>query len=307
MQKIKKQSLKSFLFTYPSYEYMTKVLRQIPNFVAEKFTLERFSNNELNITLHTQVKECACIVLGTLAPPEINIFSFMLLCHTLKKEGSTNITAVLPYLAYSRHDKNEPQKSYALPLIGELLFRAGADKVITFDIHSPIAERVFPIPLISLSPAKLFAKEIITQSMQNATIVAPDEGAIKRCRAVLKEIGKSDEIAYTEKKRTSEGVIHRQLHGSVGKQVIIIDDILDTGKTLVSCCQKLSNVGVKEICVMVTHGLFTGNEWKKLWELGVNRIYCTDTVPLVKDEKSTKIIVLSIIPQLRDNLTLWQD
>lgn len=302
MQELKKDSLKSFLFAYPSYAYLEKELIQFPNLVLGKFELKRFSNDELYITLQNQVKGYECIVLGSLAPPEINIFSYILLCHTLKKENATNIMAVLPYLSYSRHDKNEPQKSYALPLMGKLLFSAGIDKVITFDIHSPIAKQLFPMPLISLSPAKLFAKEIMSQSMQNATIVAPDEGAIERCQAVSKELGIVGDIAYIEKKRTDKGVTHNELHGTVGKQVIIIDDILDTGKTLISCCQKLLNIGVKEICVMVTHGLFTGNEWQKLWELGVKRIYCTNTIPLSEHVRSQKITVLSIIPLLKVQL-----
>ena len=212
------------LFALPTHEYMVKPLMQTANFTLGEFTLKRFPNDELHVALHIPVKKYNCIVLGTIAPPEINLFSFLLLCHTLKKEKAGRITAVLPYLAYSRHDKNEPQKSYALALIAQLFVGAGITEIITVDIHSLHTKRLFPMPLISLSPAKIFANEIIKLSMQSATIVAPDKGAINRCKAVDKFAGIKREIAYMEKKRTEQGVIHSILHGKVSKRVIIVNE-----------------------------------------------------------------------------------
>jgi ribose-phosphate pyrophosphokinase len=290
------------LFVHDAYEYMANELIKTTNFTRGEYSLKRFSNNELYITLQTQVKDKECFILGSLSPPDTNLFSFLLLCHTIKKEKARKITAVLPYLAYSRHDKDEPYKSYAMALIGKLLDQTGIDNIITFDIHSSMANILFPMPLVSLFPAQLFANEILSQSMQNATIIAPDKGAIERCRAVAKQAGMMRDIAYMEKKRTEQGVTHSQFYGEVGDYAIIIDDILDTGGTLVSCCQQLSSLGVKNILIMVTHGLFTGNKWEQLWKLGVNRIYCTNTLPLNLTNTSS-IIVLSIIPQLSDYLS----
>lgn len=302
MPRLKRMSLEPILFVLPTYEYMIKPFVQTANFSLGEFNLKRFPNNELHITLRTEVNKRNCFVLGTIAPFETNIFSFLLLCHTLKKEKVDKITAVLPYLAYSRHDKNEPKKSYATALIGQLFASAGITEVVTIDIHSLRAKRLFPLPIISLSPAKIFANEIINLSLQNATIVAPDEGAINRCKAAAKQAGIKHEIAYMEKKRTEQGVVHNKLYGTVNTRVIVIDDILDTGGTLVSCCEKLVEMGVKEITIMITHGWFTGNKWEQLWELGVKNIYCTDTVPLPPHVTNPKIIVLSIIPLLINKL-----
>lgn len=290
------------LLTFSSHEYMVDKLKEIPNLTPGKFDLERFSNEELHIKLHSHAAERDCIVLGSITPPDTNLFAFLLLVHTLKKENAHRITAVLPYLAYSRHDKKEPQKSYATALIGDLLQASGVDEVITVDVHSPHVRQLFPIPLISLSPAKIFASEIKKQNLEKATIVAPDEGARRRANAVAKEAGITGEIAYVIKERTADGVKLVRLHGNVGKKVVIIDDILDTGKTLIACCEKLIEKNVSEITIMVTHGLFTGNEWKKLWELGVKHIYCTDSVPLPKQIASKNITVLSIIPILIEEL-----
>ncbi len=290
------------LFTFPSHRYMVEKLKEIPNLTIGKFSLERFPNNELYIMLHTHATERECIVVGSISPPDTNLISFLLLCHTLKKENAHSITAVLPYLAYSRHDKKEYQRSYATVLIGELLSTSGADRVVTVDVHSLHVKQLFPIPLISLSPAKLFAEELKKLNLQNVTIVAPDEGAIKRAEAVRREAGIKKEIAYVVKKRTADGVKLIELHGKVSKTAVIVDDILDTGKTLISCCEKLKEKGARDIYIMVTHGQFNGIEWKQLWKLGVKRMYCTDTIPLPKHAKSKNITVVSIIPLLVDEL-----
>jgi ribose-phosphate pyrophosphokinase len=281
---------------------MVAGLQAIPMLTVGTFTLARFPNRELHVQVDTQAAGQRCIVLGSIAPPETTLVSFLLLCHTLKKEGAKSVTAVLPYLAYSRHDKKEPQKSHATALIGELLSSAGVDAVVTIDVHSAQAQQLFPIPLLSLSPAKIFAQEIANLSLHSATIVAPDEGAISRCAAVARAAGLTSEIAYLTKQRTAKGITHRELHGTVGTQVIIVDDMLDTGGTLLSCCAKLLEKGVQAIYIMVTHGLFTGTEWEQLWDLGVKRIYCTDSLPLPKRLRSPNITVLSIIPLLVDEL-----
>lgn len=302
MQYNTKSMIDPTLLTFTSYTYMVEGFKKIPNFISGKFAVERFPNDELHVTLYTDVAERECIVLGSIAPPEVNMVSFLLLCHTLKKEGAQRVTAVLPYLAYSRHDKKEPQKSYAAAFIGDLLSASGVDEVVTVDVHSRSDVRLFPIPLISLSPAKIFEQEVSKLKFSNVTVVSPDEGALQRAGDIVKRLKIKKEIAYVVKRRTSNGVKFVDLKGTVGKKAIVIDDILDTGKTLIACCEKIRERGAKEIYIMVTHGLFTGSEWEKLWGLGVKRIYCTDSVPLPKYVSYKKIKVLSIIPLLAEKL-----
>ncbi len=130
------------------------------------------------------------------------------------------------------------------------------------------------------------------------------EGALDRCEAVRRAAAMEEPLAYFEKTRTTEGVRHSVLRGETGPQAVIVDDILDTGGTLVSSCEGLQRAGVAEIIVMVTHGLFTGSLWQRLWSLGVTRIYCTDTVPLPPGVASTGVAVLSVAPLLREYLAL---
>jgi ribose-phosphate pyrophosphokinase len=267
------------------------------------FRIARFENGELHAEVETSVTAQRSVVLGSIAPPDEQLVSALLLAHTLKKEGASQVTAVFPYLGYARHDKDKPGQSMATAWLGSLVEASGCDQVITVDVHSQRAKRLFPVPLVSLSPAGIFADAMIRYGLANATVVAPDEGAIDRCEAVRVAAGvSSGKIPYFEKHRTETGVVHTGPIGDVGRQAVIIDDILDTGGTLVSACETLSKVGVEEIDVMVTHGLFTGTRWKDLYGLGVKRIFCTDSVPLPAGVDGRNIVRLSIIPILAKEL-----
>jgi ribose-phosphate pyrophosphokinase len=267
------------------------------------FTVARFNNGELHAHVTTPVVGQHCVVLGSIAPPDEQFLSSSLLIHTLKKEGASQVSTVFPYLGYARHDKDQPGQSLATAWAGSLVKASGCDRLITVDVHSQEAKRLFSLPVVSLSPAGVFAEAISRYGLAAATVVAPDEGAIGRCEAVRSAAGMSpSKIPYFEKRRTETGIAHTGPIGDVGRQVVLIDDILDTGGTLVSACEKLSLAGVDEIHVMVTHGLFTGARWKDLYRFGVMRIFCTDSVPLPAAVDRQSIVRLSIIPNLAQEL-----
>lgn len=290
------------LFTFPAFDHMLGSMRTIPDVALGSFRIDRFANNELSVELQAFESGQDCIVLGSIAPPDMNLLSYLMLCHTLRKSNAGRITAVLPYLSYTRQEKDESRKSFSTRFVGELLQAAGADDVITVDVHSPQAQRVYPILLSSLSPAKLFAEAIVSLGMEDATIVAPDEGAIPRARAVAQRIATGNRIAYFAKRRLKDEIRHSDLRGSVGRRAVIIDDILDTGGTLLSCCDRLVQHGVQEIVIMVTHGQFTGSAWEALWEKHVKYVYCTDTIPLPPHVSSKAVRVLSVATLLSEKL-----
>lgn len=296
------------LFEFPEFEAMgAEMLRRSRQLQPGRFRTGRFSNGELHIELETAIAGEDCAVLGCITPPDSQLLSTLLLGHTLRKEGARSVTGVLPYMAYSRQDKNKPRQSLAAQWTGAMAQASGFDRIITVDIHSAEDQRLFPIPLISLYPAALFADALPQNQLMGATIVAPDQGAIARCEAIRHAAGLASEpIPWFEKQRTEAGIQHIRFVGSVGIQVVLIDDILDTGATLISACQRLLCAGVEDIEIMVTHGLFTGDEWKGLWELGVSRIFCTDTSPLPGEAVCGRIVTLSVAPLLASALDRMQ-
>jgi ribose-phosphate pyrophosphokinase len=297
------------LFSFSNYGHIARQLQTIPFLRLGQFTIARYDNQELHAITHGPVSGEHCFILGSIAPPDEQAFSIMLLAHTLKKEGAEKLTAILPYLAYSRQDKDKPGESLATAWIGSLLRISGFDQVLTVDVHSERDKQLFPMPLISLSTAGIFGTAIRKQRLTDATIVAPDNGAIRRCEAVKAAAGMPiSDTPYFEKRRTEKGVIHHGPIGKVGSRVVIIDDILDTGGTLVSACEKLTEANVEEIYILVTHGLFTGTNWGKLWSLRVKHIFCADTVPLRIDIEATGITVLSAVPLLQKSfLPSWDE
>lgn len=287
----------TIFFAYPDYE---KLALQLKDSVG-KFTVLHFQNGELHLALGENVKGKNCFILGSITPPEVNLISFLMLSHTLKKDGAKSVVGIIPYLAYSRQEKEEAQKSQMTALIGKLLAASGVDRLITVDIHSQLSHDLFPFQVTSLSPAQLFAKEIKKLGLTDATIVSPDKGAIQRCKDVSSLLRKSKNLIFMDKTRRLQNITHKELQFNVKEKVVIIDDILDTGNTLISCCEKLLERGAEEIIIMVTHGLFTGKKWERLFKLGVKKIYCADTVLLKKNVLINKNIArLSILPILKD-------
>jgi ribose-phosphate pyrophosphokinase len=237
------------LFAFDAFQAMGVALGKFGT--LGRFRVGRFENGELHAGLQTPVRNESCFVLGSIAPPDEQLLSALLLAHTLKKEGARRVTGLFPYLGYARHDKDKPGESLATAWTGAMAAASGLDEVITIDVHSERTKQLFPIPVLSLSPAVVFAEGLKRYSLSGATIVAPDEGAIGRCEAVQRAAGTpSGKIPYFEKQRTETGITHAGPIGAVGRQVVIVDDILDTGGTLLSACEKLVEAGVEEITIM---------------------------------------------------------
>jgi ribose-phosphate pyrophosphokinase len=292
------------LFAFPEFECIAAgLLAAVNRLAAGRFRAGRFDNGELYIELETPVKGEHCAILGSFTPPDANLLSTLLLAHTLRKAGAKQIAGILPYLAYSRQDKDKPGQSLAAAWTGELARASGLDRVVTVDAHSPEAERLFGVPLISISPAPVFAAALDRYQLAGSTIIAPDRGAIARCEALAAAAGLAPTaIPWFEKHRVETGIEHLSFNGEVGTEALLVDDILDTGATLISACQRLLCAGVEDIQIMVTHGLFTGNDWEGLWDLGVSRIFRTDTVPLRAGPGDPRIVTLPATPLLVDAL-----
>jgi ribose-phosphate pyrophosphokinase len=293
------------LFNFPGYENCSRQLQAVASVQVAQFSMARYANHELHASIEEPVSGEHCLILGTIAPPDECLLSVLLLAETLAKEGAHRITAILPYLAYSRQDKEKPRESLGTEWVGALLKSSGIDEVLTVDVHSEKDKQLFPIPLTSLATNSLFADTLRKNGLSDATIVAPDNGAIARCEAVKRALASPvGETPYFEKKRTEKGIIHHGPVGKVGNKAVIIDDMIDTGETLISACEKLSALGVAEIYILVTHGLFTGSSWLPLWSLGVKHIFCTDTIPLRPGMSSANLLVVSAIPLIADHLSM---
>jgi ribose-phosphate pyrophosphokinase len=264
----------------------------------------RHPNQEWHVDIASPVAGEHCFVLGSVAPPDGQLLSLLLLAHTLKQQGAARVTGLLPYLAYAREDKLKPGQSLATAWLGALLEASGLDAVWTVDVHSQHDAELMPLPLETLSPAVLFADCLKRAALADAGFVAPDEGAVARCEAVRSAAGYgAHAVAYFQKQRTASGIAHHGLIGRLQRRAIVVDDVLDTGETLVSACRRLVEAGVTELYICVTHALFTGERWQDLWSLPVKQLFCTDTVPACATLSHPRITTLPVGPLLRAQLT----
>ncbi|HZE06250.1 MAG TPA: ribose-phosphate diphosphokinase, partial [Solirubrobacteraceae bacterium] len=204
--------------------------------------------------------------------------------------------AVLPYLAYARQDSAGTHESLGLAWAGELLGAAGVQDIVCVDVHSEQARDILGLPVISLSPAAVLAGPLPAGWRDGVTFVAPDEGAQMRARALARAAGSNRPLVWARKRRTRGGIEHLGLEGSPADRAVVVDDILDTGATLLSCCAQLRRAGAREIAVVVTHGLFTQDRWRALSAEGVRAIWTTDTVVSRRRPPQTRIV--SVAPLL---------
>lgn len=287
----------TLLFALAHHDQLAAAITREAGMDRGHATVDRFANGELRITIDTPCVDRACVLLGATAPPDSDLLVTALFADTLRKEGAREIVAAIPYLGYARQDRPEHGKSLGAAWVGRLLAAAGVTAAVTVDVHSARVPTLFPMPLVSVSPASVFAMALATLGLEDVTVVAPDEGARPRAQALREAAQIERPLVWFVKTRGAAGIRHLTVRGEVGRSAVIVDDILDTGATLVSACERLRDAGTRSIVIAVTHGLFTGVEWQRLWDLGVCRIYCTDTTPRVPIADH-RVSVLSVAPVL---------
>jgi len=286
----------TLLFSIPKFNKTARELVKSARLKIGQVKVDRFLSGDFYVKLKTAVKNKKCYLLGGTIDNEL--IQTLLLAHTLKKEGAKEIIALIPYLGYARQDKNEKGQSLGVRWEGELFKAVGIKKVIVIDLHSKEDKKLFPIPIVSINPYGILSNKI-PKIFREASIVAPDYGAIDNAKELKKSLKNKQPIVYLEKKRVGENVILKKLIGKSGPKAIIVDDILDTGQTIIHVVEELKREGVRAIIVVVTHALFSGKNWQKIWKLGVQNIYCADTISLRPEVKKDKRIkVISILPIL---------
>jgi ribose-phosphate pyrophosphokinase len=264
------------IFSIPEYKKEAASLSRETKMRIGRAKLSRFLSGDLYVKIASPVRNKKCYVYGGTGDGEL--FKTLLLAHTLKKEGA-RVVAIIPYLAYARQDMDIKGESFGAKLIGSLLEAAGVEKVIAIDVHSRNDTKAFPIPLVSLNPYGFFAAEVRKEKFTEPAIIAPDEGALDNARNFQKSFLKKTQgdIISFHKKRFGEEVQFSEKHGKLFNEAIIVDDILDTGGTVLRVLQMIAGRKAKIVAV-ISHALFSGNNWKKMWPLGVKRIYTTDTL-----------------------------
>jgi ribose-phosphate pyrophosphokinase len=261
-----------------------------------KTFITRFSDGEIRIKVEENVRGKDVFVVQPTCPPvNENLMELLIIIDALRRASANRITAVIPYFGYARQDrKDQPRVPITAKLVANLLTVAGTDRVLTLDLHAGQIQGFFDIPLDHLFAVNVFFEYFKEIKMNNLVIVSPDVGGIKMARAYAKKLHAG--LAIVDKRRNtpdSTDVMH--ILGEVkGKNVIMVDDIIATGSSLVEAAKALKEAGAKKIFAAVTHGVLSANAVEKIDNSEIDSLIITDSIPLPQPKKSHKIKIVSV-------------
>ena len=275
--------------------------QKISKFLKTKLvhsSIRKFSDGEIYIEVKENIRgNSIFIVQSVSSPANDNLMELLLCIDALKRSSAKNITAVIPYFGYARQDRKvAPRTSISAKLVSNLITKAGADRVVTVDLHAGQIQGFFDIPVDNLFATPIFSRHIKKNiKVKNLICVSPDVGGVERTRALARKLDVG--IGIIDKRRPAPG--RSQVMNVIGnvknKICIIIDDIIDSGGTIVNAAQALINRGAKEVHVYITHGVLSGEAVEKIKKSKIKKLVITDTIDNSdKIKKAKNIEVLSI-------------
>src|SRR5947207_3406475 len=260
-------------------------------------TTARFSDGEFNFQIEDNVRGADVFIVQPTCPPtDSHLMELLVMLDAFRRSSAERVTAVVPYYGYGRSDKKDrPRVPIAAKMVANLLTTAGADRILTIDLHAAQIQGFFDIPVDHLYSAPVMIGYYQENPLPNLTVVAPDTGGAERARAYAKRL--DAELALCDKRREKANVAEvRNVGGDVGgRSCLIVDDMSDTGGSLTKVARALKNAGAERIHACFTHAVLSGQAVKQLDESEIEQIMITNTIPL-RDHacELEKIKVLSI-------------
>jgi ribose-phosphate pyrophosphokinase len=266
-------------------------------------TVGKFSDGEINVTIGENVRSSDVFVIqSTSSPSNENLMELLIILDALKRASAEHICAVIPYYGYARQDRKvAPRTPISAKLVADLIATAGATRVLSIDMHAGQIQGFFNVPF-----DHLYAKPVLLDHMRehfdhNAVIVSPDAGGMERARSYGKRLNCS--IAMIDKRRpqANEAKVMNVIGEVEGRDVVILDDMIDTAGTLTAAASALKERGAKKIFAYATHPVFSGPAIDRIQESDIDRVIVTNTIPLSPTGKEcTKIQQISIAPLLAE-------
>ncbi len=266
-------------------------------------TVTKFSDGEISVTINDSIRgRDVYVIQSTSHPVNDNLMELLIIIDALKRASAGRINAVMPYYGYGRQDRKERGRTpITAKLVADMLMAAGAHMVLSLDLHADQIQGFFNIPFDRLLGMPIIANYILQENvsiMDNLVIVSPDVGSVKRSRYLAEYLNVP--LAIIDKRRPKDNVAEvMNVIGEVrGKKVIMIDDMIDTGGTIVGAANALEKLGASRIVCAATHPVLSGPAIERIENSPIARMIVTNTIPLTSDKKIEKMHVLSVAPLL---------
>ena len=256
-------------------------------------SIRKFADGEIYIEINENIRGNSIFIVQSISSPANDNLMELLLCiDALKRSSAKNITAVIPYFGYARQDRKVvPRTSISAKLVSNLITKAGADRVVTVDLHAGQIQGLFDIPVDNLFSTPIFARHARKKIKSKKIIcVAPDVGGTERARALGKLLNVGLAIVDKRRPKPGQSQVMNVIGDVKGQTCIIVDDIIDSGGTIVNAAKALKSRGAKDVYVYITHGVLSGDAIKKIKSSVIKNLVITDTIDNVHKTKNVKNI-----------------
>ena len=283
------------LFSGTSTRYLAEDIADHYGQALGKMDVLRFSDGEFQPEIKESVRGSFTFIIQNTNAPGDNLLELLMMIDALRRASSDYITAVIPYFGYARQDrKDRPRVGIGAKLVANLLTAAGADRVMTMDLHAGQIQGFFDIPVDHLNGSAIFVPYIQKQKWDNLCFASPDVGSVKRARIYAQHFNAEMVICDKYRKRANE-IAEMTLIGSVeGKDVVLVDDMIDTGGTLCNAASMVIDKGAKSVRAFCTHAVLSGKAYENIENSKLSELIVTNTLPLSSAYKGKKIKVLSV-------------
>ena len=264
-------------------------------------SIRKFSDGEIYVEINENIRGNSIFIVQSISSPANDNLMELLLCiDALKRSSAKNITAVIPYFGYARQDRKVvPRTSISAKLVSNLITKAGADRVVTVDLHAGQIQGFFDIPVDNLFATPIFTRHARKKIKSKKIVcVAPDVGGTERARALGKLLNVGLAIVDKRRPKPGQSQVMNVIGDVKGQTCIIVDDIIDSGGTIVNAAKALKAKGAKEVFVYITHGVLSGDAVKKIKNSVIKNLVITDTIDNQNKTKNVKNIEVLPISSL---------
>ncbi len=256
----------------------------------------RFKDSELYVKINESVRGCDVFIIQPLSPPvNDNLMELLIYIDALKRASAGRINAVIPYYGYSRQDRKDISRApITAKLVADLITTAGADRVMTMDLHADQIQGFFNIPLDHLTATSVIVEHFSAMEIKDLVIVSPDVGSVKRTRKVASML--DCPLAIIDKRRyaMNQAEVMNVIGEVVGKNLFVVDDMIDTAGTMCNSLYALKDMGAEKIYAACTHGILSGDAIQNLTDAPLDKVFITDTIQLPEEKQIDKIEVISV-------------
>ena len=280
------------LFSGTQSNYLAEKISDYYGYDLAAIEVKKFSDGEMQPIIQESVRGSYVFFIQSTFPPADNLLELLLLIDSAKRASANYITAVIPYYGYARQDrKDKPRVPISAKLIAKMLEAAGADRIVTMDFHADQIQGFFDIPVDHLKSNAIFLPFLEKQDLSNTIFASPDVGGVKRARSYSKAFKKNLVICDKEREIANKVKAIKVIGDVKGKDVILIDDLVDTAGTLCKAAEAMLLEGAQSVSAICTHPVLSGNAYENIENSKLTELIVSDTIPLKK--KSSKIKVIS--------------